>query len=273
MTNSHFPSHIAWVAYRHQMWPGLCYGLGTMTNNMKPASTLQDNVDYKTLNDLGILRNATKGLSRLHTRFGGFGMFDLPTEQLISHVNMFFQHYHVSTNLRKKLAAFLGYLQLQIGTPDNPFTLDYTKWGTLPPLSWVQMLWLWTSLHYFDITLYISYPTIPLPIEHDQVIMEIIFLHDLDATTIKGLNRCRGLLEAIFLSDNTTADGNYVEHFVFDPEGSATRSQYTFPREQPTRQDWDSWINLSSEVQNKVIFMGHQISSCHILVVRSFFIL
>ncbi len=30
---------------------------------------------------------------------------------------------------------------------------------------------------------------------------------------------------------------------------------------------------ISSEVQNKMIFMGHQISSCHIPVVRSFFIL
>jgi hypothetical protein len=29
----------------------------------------------------------------------------------------------------------------------------------------------------------------------------------------------------------------------------------------------------TSEVQNKRIIMGHQISSCHVLVVRSFFIL
>jgi hypothetical protein len=29
----------------------------------------------------------------------------------------------------------------------------------------------------------------------------------------------------------------------------------------------------ASEVQNKVIIMEHQISSCHVLVVRSFFIL
>ncbi len=29
---------------------------------------------------------------------------------------------------------------------------------------------------------------------------------------------------------------------------------------------------LTSEVQNKMIFMGHQISSCHVLVVRSLFI-
>jgi hypothetical protein len=98
MMNGHLPSHIAWVAYRHQLWSGLCYDLGTMTNNMKPASTLLDNVDYKTLKVFSILlRNVTKGLRRLHTTFGGFGLFNLPMEQLISYVNMFFQHYHVST--------------------------------------------------------------------------------------------------------------------------------------------------------------------------------
>jgi hypothetical protein len=33
--NGHLPSHIAWVAYKHQLWPrSLCYGLGTMPNNM-----------------------------------------------------------------------------------------------------------------------------------------------------------------------------------------------------------------------------------------------
>ncbi len=152
MTNGHLPSHILWVAYGHQMWPGLRYGLGTMTNDMKPAARLLDNVNYKTLNVLGILRNATKGLQKIHTTFGGFGLFDLSTEQLISRVNMFFQHYHVSTNLSKKLEMPLGYLQIQVGTPHNPFTQDYSKWGNLAPLSWVKMLW--KSLHHFDTILY-----------------------------------------------------------------------------------------------------------------------
>jgi hypothetical protein len=124
MTNHHLPSHIAWVAYRQQLWPGLHYSLGTMTNHMKPTSTLLDNMDNKTLDILVILRNVMKGVRRLHTTFGGFGMFNLPTEQLISCVNMFFQHCHVSTNLSKKLDASLRYLQLQIGTPHNPFTLN-----------------------------------------------------------------------------------------------------------------------------------------------------
>ena len=32
----------------------------------------------------------------------------------------------------------LRYLQLQLRTPHNPFTLEYDKWGHLAPLSWVK---------------------------------------------------------------------------------------------------------------------------------------
>ncbi len=245
MTNGHLPSHMAWVAYKHQLWPGLRYGLGTMTNNIPPAKKLLDNVDHKTLNVLGILHNVTKGLRKIHTTFGGFGLFDLPTEQLISRVNMFFQHYHVSMNLSKKLDALLGYLQLQIRTPNNPFLLDYARWGNLAPLSWVKMLW--KSLQHFEITLYMQFPTIPPPREGDQVIMNIIFSHPFDSTIIARLNRCRVYLHALFLSDITTASGKYLEHFVFNPGGITKQSRYSFPQEQPSRQDWDRWINFWHE--------------------------
>jgi hypothetical protein len=42
MANNHLPSHIAWVAYKHQLWSGLRYGLGTMTNDLEPAKILLD---------------------------------------------------------------------------------------------------------------------------------------------------------------------------------------------------------------------------------------
>jgi hypothetical protein len=245
MTNGHLPSHIAWVAYRQQLWPGLRYGLETMKNDIKSAAKLLDNVNYKTLNVLGILRNVTKGRRKINSTFGGFDLFNLSTEQLISRVNMFFQHYHVSTNLSKKLDASLGYLQLQLGTPHNPFTQDYSKWGCLAPLSWVRMLW--KSFHHFDITLYMSFLTIKLPRERDQAIMDIIFAQNLVPTDITKINRCRIHLQAIFCSDITTADGTYLKHFIFDPGRATARSQCTFPREQPSHHNWDRWINFWHE--------------------------
>jgi hypothetical protein len=78
----------------------------------------------------------------------------------------------VSNSLSKKLDASLGYLQLQLGTPHNPFTQDYARWGYLAPLSWVKMLW--KSLHHFDIMLYMSFPAIEPLREQDQAIMDII---------------------------------------------------------------------------------------------------
>jgi hypothetical protein len=56
-----------------------------------------------------------------------------------------------------------------------------------------------------------SFPTCPFPHKHDLVIIEIFFTHDIDQNNMKGLNRCMGALEAIFLLDITTA-GRYLEH-------------------------------------------------------------
>jgi hypothetical protein len=60
---------------------------------------------------------------------------------------------------------------------------------------------LWRSLNKYDIMLYMAYSPIPFPRERDQVIIEIIFSHDLTFNMVKSLNRCRGAFEAIFLSD------------------------------------------------------------------------
>ncbi len=50
--------------------------------------------------------------------------------------------------------------------------------------------------------------------------MDIILSLPLNSTDITCLNRCRVYLQALFLSDITTADGKYLEHFVFNPRGS-----------------------------------------------------
>jgi hypothetical protein len=86
-------------------------------------------------------------------------------------------------------------------------------------------------LHHFDITLFMSSPTIKPPRERDQVIMDIILSQNLDFTDITRINRCRIYLQALFLLDIMMADRKYLEHFVFDPGEVTTQSQYTFPRE------------------------------------------
>jgi hypothetical protein len=45
MKNSHLPSHVAWIAYKHQLWPSFRYGLGTMTDKMEVADKLLNKTD------------------------------------------------------------------------------------------------------------------------------------------------------------------------------------------------------------------------------------
>jgi hypothetical protein len=62
MTNGHLPHHIAWIAYKLQLWPGLRYGLGTMTNNIEEAASMNTEINYKMLNVLGVACTVMKGL-------------------------------------------------------------------------------------------------------------------------------------------------------------------------------------------------------------------
>jgi hypothetical protein len=56
-----------------------------------------------------------------------------------------------------------------------------------------------------------EFSTILLPREMDQVLMKIFFAEVQSLETIRSLGKCRGALEAIFLSDVTTAVGRYLK--------------------------------------------------------------
>jgi len=239
MKNGHLPSHIAWLAYRLQLWASLRYGIGTMTNDIEEAEELLDQQDRSILNILGIVKNVTRQLRRIHTTFGGFGLYNLATEQLISRLNLLMQHYHTPSNLSKKLDISLKYLQLQVGTNKNPLLLNYDLWGHLAPLSWTKMLW--RSIQHFQVDLHMKYEEIPYPREKDQVIMEIIISRTSSKSAVQSLNRCRVHLGALFLSDLVTADGTLLEQLVFESTSNGVKSKYKFPREKPTKADWRRW--------------------------------
>jgi len=180
-----------------------------------------------------------KQLRRIHTTFGGFGLYNFATEQLIGRLNLLMQHYHTPSNLSKKLDVSLKYLQLQIGTNRNPLLLDYDVWGHLAPRSWTKMLW--RSLQHYKVDIYMKYDDIPMPREKDQLIMDIITATISSKAAVQSLNRCRIYLGALFLSDLATADGKFLEQFAFESTLNGAKSKYKFPRENPTILDWTRW--------------------------------
>ena len=103
---------------------------------------------------------------------------------------------------------------------------------------------LWQSLDRFKIELHMKYPTIPPPRERDQVIMELVLERVYSTAEIQSINQCQRMLQCIFLSDVVTADGRYLESYVFDPGPFRSRSKYRFPRECPSQQDWEKWFQF-----------------------------
>ena len=83
MRNGHLLNHMAWTAYKLQLWPGLRYGFGTMTNNLEATDSIFDKADYEMMPILGVTRTVKWELWKLYTTFGGFGLFHLHMEQLI----------------------------------------------------------------------------------------------------------------------------------------------------------------------------------------------
>ena len=73
-----------------------------MTNNLEEAEEAINKTDYRMLNIHGIAGTAKKGWQRIHSTFGGFGLFISAIEQLIEIHNMLLQHYHTGTPLSRK---------------------------------------------------------------------------------------------------------------------------------------------------------------------------
>ena len=141
LKNGHLPSYLGWLAYKNKLWPSVRYGLGVMTNEVEDIDHLLDKQDYETMNCLGVASTITRGRRKLHSTFGGIGLFDINDEQTIERLNLLQQHYETGSILSQKLSISLAYLQIQLGTNVCPFDLDYDTWSHFAPLSWVKMMW------------------------------------------------------------------------------------------------------------------------------------
>ena len=240
MKNGDLPASMAWTAYNLQLWPSLRFGLGTLTNDVEAADELLSSYDYIMLPFLGVVRTIKKGWRKLHTTFGGVGLFHLPTEQFICRLNIFMQHYHTSSALSKKLDVSLKYLMLQLGCTCCPFELSYGDWGFLSPLCWVKMFW--RTLQLAGTHLHIVFDSLHLPREGDSPIMALLWRSGVRGARLASMNRCRIHLNAIFLSDIVTANGRKLQRdLVTGIPTKQLESDFTFPRERPSEEDWASW--------------------------------
>ena len=245
--NSHLQSSYAWVSYRLQIWPGIRYSLGTLTNDMESITDLLQDLYYKLLPSLGVVRTFRKVLRTIPQSFGGIGLWHLAAEQLAARLNLLLQHYQRDTVIGSKFRAMTRWLQLELGTNLLPFSLSYDKWSLLATHCWHKMLW--RTIQWSGIEVYISDSEIPFPRENDICLMEYFYQQGCTVEDLRSLNRCRMALHLLFLSDVVTADGLHLESsMISEVNNVPIKSDYTFPPSFPSPADWRKWAAFWSRV-------------------------
>jgi hypothetical protein len=245
--NSHLQPSFVWVSYRLQIWPGVRYSIGTLTNDMESIADLLQDLYYKLLPSMGIVRTFRKALRTVHQSLGGVGLWHLPAEQLAARLNLLLQHYQRDTILGAKFRAMTRWLQIEVGTNRLPFDLPYDRWSLLATHCWHKMLW--RTIQWSGIEVYISDSEIPLPRENDLCLMEFIYQQGCTAEDLTSLNRCRIALHLLFLSDIVTADGlHYESSLISESNNVPIRSVYQFPPSFPSLTDWKKWAAFWTRV-------------------------
>jgi hypothetical protein len=215
MKNANLPSGSIMMSYLFQLWAGLRYGLGTLTNSIDAAKECLSGIEVQLLPLLGVNRNITKEWRTLPCAYGGVGLLSLPVEQLIARLNILSLHYGEQTIIGQKLQCSLHLLQLQIGTNTNPLLLSYSKWGHLAPVSWLTRLWE-SILCQPAITLAMDMEDIPFPRTKNSLVMSLFRKW---TTDIEKLQR-------LFLSDMTLA-----QHYTPSRNDLNTNSHLSNPHE------------------------------------------
>ena len=98
-------------------------------------------------------------------------------------------------------------------------------------------------MDHYGFQMCLDHPVLPAPRIND-CILSSLYVQDSDYSLQEriSLNRCRNAKELLWLSDGTTADGRYLEDRLYNlGDVEADVSNYTFPKEKPSRSDWAVW--------------------------------
>ena len=229
------------MSYRLKLWTGLRYGIAKLATPLEKVQSLLDNCNFKMLSFLGVNRHIKRGWRRLPRAFGGVGLYLFAVEQMIAWTGMVLQHFGVMSILGRKFQASLEALQLELGTDGNPLDLAFADYGFLATECWWKRVW--ERMDHYDFQMRLDYPVLPAPRINDRL-FSALYIQNSDYSFQEriSLNRCRNAKELLWLSDGTTADGRYLEDRLYNLGGvEADASNYTFPKEKPSRSDWAVW--------------------------------
>jgi len=189
----------------HILWPSFRYPFSVTSLSPAQADSTVTKLYQVLLPHLGVNQHFPLTLRYALPHYHGLGLPNPYWEQGISGIHLFLEQANTTSMEATLIHASLEFLQLEIRTHCNVFSLPYDSWHFLAMDCWLKTLW-----HFLD-SMHIQLAQTPLPpCQHDGSIMEDGLLANLSHPTILSINHCHIAHQLIYCSNVANRWGDSI---------------------------------------------------------------
>jgi hypothetical protein len=233
---------LAWYGTRRIIGPSLVYPLPACSLTEAQGNQIMGPLYRTLLPQLGMNRNFPRLWRHAPLCFAGCNLPHSYFDQVATYPKTLLTLGASLSLAGSNLRAALEDAQLELGSAECFFELDFDTWGTLmTPNTLVGAMWKAFSTH----GIYVRFEQKLQPDlqrSNDQSIMDLCTSRlELPADIRTAINRCRIATHTLFLSDLVHGDGKTLiaQYYQATTATSPPRpSSFIFPNAKPTTNDW-----------------------------------
>jgi len=176
------------------------------------------------------------------SKYYGLNLTDMYTKQGIQHLLAILQYGHSLDDLTGQLIrGSLETMTLELRSPQNPFTQDYTEMHSLVTNLWIKTAWQFQYHH--TIRIKTDLPKLTIVQTNDQFLIQSFQHVGLKGAVLVTVNHCRLYLQLTTLADICDGSGLYIppDMWASQPNTMFTTGFHWPNQGRPPKKDWIQW--------------------------------
>ena len=174
----------------------------------------------------------------------GLGLPHIYTMQGTAQLKALLDHIQKDTMVGKFLHIELEAANIELGSGEHIFSLDFDAVGSLLTDCWIKSVWKFCHENKMVVSGLYARPSIQR--QHDYFLMERLirnFPGIFSTSELQAINRCRLFLQVLTMADVSTGDGlEFSKKYFSGIRDSSRKSLFQWPMQRnPTRPEWRLW--------------------------------
>jgi hypothetical protein len=232
----------AWYALNFTIMKSLEYPMMATTMSKQEWNFILRPILLSGLPKCGVARTFPREVVHGPLEFQGLNVYHPHTLQGIVHIQTCLQQGVRQSITGDLLRASIEQLKLELGLQGYPLRQDFKKYGMLATNCWLKTVWefLWDE----NLGMEDTCKNLALARKDDQFLMATFSRYGFAGKDLLVLNRCRMFLQAVTLSDITTADGISITPQSWAGSREIERGTgFIWPRQprELSSADWSLW--------------------------------